>query len=79
MVVSSTQVNLSWGVSTDNVGVAGYNLYRNGALIATQQTTTFSNVNLAASTTYTYQVAAFDAAGNASLLSAPVSVTTLPY
>ena len=49
---------------------------RNGAVIATTTATTFANTGLAAQTTYTYSVAAFDAANNASPDSSPVSATT---
>jgi chitodextrinase len=76
-VVSSSQINLSWTASTDNVGVTGYNIYRGGTLIATLgAVTAFQNTGLAASTTYTYTVRAFDAAGNVSVSSSSASATT---
>jgi len=75
--VSSAQINLSWVASTDNVGVTGYRVYRAGALLATLGAVTgYQNTGLAASTTYSYTVQAVDAAGNASLQSAPASATT---
>jgi chitodextrinase len=75
--VSSTQINLSWTAATDNVGVTGYNVYRGGTLIATLgAVTTFQNTGLAASTTYSYTVRAFDAAGNVSALSSSATATT---
>jgi chitodextrinase len=75
---SSSRINLSWAAATDNVGVTGYNVYRNGTQIATLgAVTTFQNTGLAASTTYTYTVLAFDAAGNASGPSTAASATTL--
>jgi hypothetical protein len=77
VVVSSSQINLSWAASTDNVGVAGYKIYRNGTQIATSQTTSYSNMGLSASVTYSYTVAAYDVAGNASSLSVSVTATTL--
>jgi chitodextrinase len=73
---SSSQINLTWTASTDNVGVKGYRIYRNGTQIATTATTSFSNSGLAASTTYTYRVSAYDAAGNSSAQSASASATT---
>jgi chitodextrinase len=76
MAISASQVNLSWNPSTDDVGVAGYNILRNGTQIATTTATSYSNIGLQASTTYTYTVVAFDAAGNKSVPSSPVSVTT---
>src|SRR5207302_1988996 len=75
--VSSSQINLSWAASSDNVGVSGYRVFRDGAQIATTSTTFFSNTGLSPSTTYSYAVAAFDAAGNLSAQSGPASATTL--
>jgi hypothetical protein len=76
VAASSSQINLSWNASTDNVGVTGYNVYRGGTLIGTSTTTAYSDTGLSASTTYTYTVAAFDAAGNISAQSASASATT---
>ena len=73
---SSSQVNLSWSAATDNVGVTGYRVTRNGNMIATTAGTTFNDTGLTPQTTYTYSVAAFDAAGNISAGSAPASATT---
>ena len=74
--VSSSQINLSWTASTDNVGVAGYRVYRNGSQIDTTSTTSYSNTGLSASTTYTYSVSAYDAVGNNSAQTSNVSATT---
>jgi chitodextrinase len=74
--VSPTQVNLSWSAATDNVGVAGYGVYRDGVLIATVPTTAYSDTAASPSTTYSYTVDAFDAANNRSAPSAPAIVTT---
>jgi len=76
VAVSSSQIKLSWNASTDNVGVTGYDVYRGGTLIATSLTTSYSDSGLSASTTYTYTVAAFDAAENTSAQSASASATT---
>jgi len=73
----STTVNLSWTASTDNIGVAGYNIIRNGIWVANSEPTTYTDSGLATSTTYNYQVQAFDLAGNTSLSSATVSVSTV--
>ncbi len=74
---SSTQINLLWTASTDNVGVAGYRVYRGIMLIYTAGSTTmtYSDLGLTPSTTYSYYVAAFDAAGNATNSNA-VNVST---
>ena len=73
------QVSLSWSASTDAVGVAGYDVYRNGSstpLAAGVTTISYSDTTVSPGTTYTYTVAAYDAAGNLSAQSSPVSVTT---
>ncbi|HEX6472849.1 MAG TPA: cellulose binding domain-containing protein [Streptosporangiaceae bacterium] len=81
--VTSSSVNLSWGASSDNVGVAGYDVLRaTGASggsftsVGSPSGTSFSDSGLAANTTYRYQVRARDAAGNTSPVSNTVSVTT---
>ncbi len=79
---SSSEIDLSWGASTDNVGVTGYNVYRstNGSsfsLAGTSSTTGFADLGLASSTTYWYQVTAVDGAGNQSGVSNTASATTL--
>jgi len=73
--VSSSQVGLSWTASTDNVGVVGYQVVRSGSVIATVSGTTYSDTSVAASTSYTYQINAVDAAGN-STSSGTLSVIT---
>ncbi|HVN26215.1 MAG TPA: fibronectin type III domain-containing protein [Candidatus Paceibacterota bacterium] len=77
-VYSPTQINLAWTASTDNVGVSGYKIYRNGTQIATSTQTSYSNTGLSVNTTYTYTVAAYDAAGNVSAQATPVTKTTPP-
>jgi hypothetical protein len=74
--VSASQINLTWSPSTDNVGVAGYKIFRNGAEIASVSSGAFANTGLSSSSTYTYTVAAVDAAGNTSQQSTPASSTT---
>ncbi len=74
--VSTTQINLSWTASTDNVGVTGYQVFRNGSQIATTTTPSYSNTGLTPGTNYSYAVKAFDSAANISALSATASATT---
>ena len=78
IAVSSSQINLSWTASTDNVGVTGYRIYRGGNQIATSITANYSDTGLSPSTAYTYTVSAYDAAGNNSLQSASATTTSLP-
>jgi fibronectin type 3 domain-containing protein len=62
--VTSTQVSLSWAASTDDVGVVGYRVVRNGTVIATVSGTTYTDTTVSPGTTYSYQIVAFDAVGN---------------
>lgn len=83
---SSTQINLSWTASTDNVGVTGYQLQRcqgaacsNFSLLASPPGTgtSFTDTGLSPSMSYSYEVLATDAAGNLSSFSNVSSATTL--
>jgi chitodextrinase len=62
------RITLAWNASTDNVGVAGYYLVRDGARIATLPagTRTYTDTGLTTGRRYYYQVRAYDAAGNRS-------------
>ena len=70
------RIGLSWTTSTDNIGVAGYRITRNGTLVGTVTGTGYTDAGLSPSTAYNYQVAAFDAGGNSST-GASASATTL--
>ncbi|MFT7868659.1 MULTISPECIES: discoidin domain-containing protein [Amycolatopsis] len=73
---TATSVPLTWGAATDNVGVTGYDVLRNGTAVATSVTTSYTDTGLAPDTSYTYTVRARDAAGNVSAASAPITVKT---
>jgi phosphatidylinositol-3-phosphatase len=75
---SATSVTVSWAPSTDNVGVAGYQIDRGGVNVGTVggSTTSWTDGSVQASTPYSYTVAAFDAVPNFSNFSAPAPVTT---
>lgn len=75
--VSSSQINLTWNAAADNVGVAGYHVYRDGVQVGTTSSTSYSSTGLLPSTSYSFTVAAYDGAGNLSAQSAPASGTTL--
>lgn len=66
---TSTSISISWGASTDNVGVTSYRVYKNGSLIATLATSprTYTFNGLKCGTKYIVMVAARDGAGNLSL------------
>jgi len=75
---SSTSILVTWTASTDNVGVAGYKVFRNGTQVGTPATTSYTDTGLIPVTTYSYTVSAYDAAGNNSAQSSPaVTATTL--
>ncbi len=74
--VSASSVGLAWNSSTDNVGVTGYDVLRDGTKIGTTTTTTYTDSTVAPGTGYHYTVEAFDAAGNTSAPSTALPVTT---
>jgi hypothetical protein len=74
-VVGDSQIALNWNVSTDNVSLAGYNVFvdgvkNNASLITTNH---YSVIGLTNGTVYAFKVSAVDVAGNESLQSAPIS------
>ena len=76
VAASLSELDLSWTTSTDNVGVTGYKVYRDGVQVGTTASTNFADTGLTASTTYTYTVKAYDAAGNVSTASNIATSTT---
>jgi len=74
---TSTSTNLSWSGATDNVAVTGYDVYQGSSLIGSTASTSYTVTSLTPSTTYSFTVKAKDAAGNVSVSSNTVSVTTL--
>ncbi len=79
--VSSSQIDLSFGAATDNVGVVGYNIYISTdgttfSALASTPDTDYQSAGLMPETTYYYQVTALDQAGNESVPSAIASATT---
>ena len=73
--VGQNSIDLSWQPSSDNVGVAGYYIYRNGVPLATSPGTSYVDATVAPGSSYEYAVAAFDTAGNVSAQSTPVTVS----
>ena len=70
---SQTSILVGWTASTDNVGVTGYKVFRNGGQVGTSATTSYTDTGLSQSTTYSYTVSAYDAAGNNSAQSSPAA------
>jgi chitodextrinase len=73
---STSSIALAWSASTDNVGVAGYRIVRNGTTVTTTTGTSFTDSGLQAATLYSYQVIAYDSSSNESS-PAQASATTL--
>jgi aryl-phospho-beta-D-glucosidase BglC (GH1 family) len=73
---TANSIDLTWMASTDNVGVIGYDVYRDGALVGSSTSTSFTDSGLTAGTVYQYRVRARDAAGNASVLSSAITAET---
>jgi chitodextrinase len=66
MSVGGTLIGLSWGDATDDVAVAGYDLWENGNRIVTTGALSASVSGLTCGTSYTFAVDAYDAVGNRS-------------
>ncbi|WP_190808394.1 fibronectin type III domain-containing protein [Flagellimonas sp. S3867] len=76
-VQTDTTIDLSWSGATDNIGVTGYKIFKDGTIEATLgNVNTYQVTGLIASTTYSFTASALDAADNESLVSSAVSVTT---
>jgi glucose/arabinose dehydrogenase len=79
-LVSSTpsSVTIKWGASTDNVGVTGYDVFRDGQKCASTNGSTLTATcdGLSPNTQYGFYVNANDAAGNNSQPSGTLPVTT---
>ncbi len=74
--VSGTTATLNWAASSDNIGVTGYDLYRNNNVLGATNTLGYTDTGLAANTTYQYTVAARDAQGNVSPRGTTLSLTS---
>ncbi|TCO53118.1 discoidin domain-containing protein [Actinocrispum wychmicini] len=76
--ITTNSVALTWSPSTDNVGVTGYDVLRDGQQVATSATTSYNDTGLASDKSYAYTVRARDGAGNTSSLSSAVTARTKP-
>lgn len=77
--ITQTTVALAWDASTDNVGVAGYQIFNSSNVLIGSSTGTSTTLqNLSPNTSYTFTAKAYDAAGNFSGASNSVTVTTDP-
>jgi hypothetical protein len=64
--ISSSQINMSWNASKDNIGVSGYKIYRDGMHLKSDTSNSTSDTGLGPETQHCYTVSAYDAAGNES-------------
>ncbi len=75
--VTTTAATLTWPAATDDRGVTGYQVLRDGVQVGSTGTLSYTDTGLTPGGTYSYTVRAVDAAGNVSPDSAAVAVTTL--
>lgn len=75
--ITTNSIDLSWGASTDNVGVTAYNVYTNGTYATSVTSTNTKLTGLSSSTNYAIMVKAKDAAGNLSASSNTINILTL--
>jgi chitodextrinase len=72
----SPSLNLGWSASSDDGIIAGYEIYRDGAFLASTAVTTYADYQINPLTNYCYAVLAYDKSGNASVLSDPECATS---
>ena len=65
VTVTDTTARLTWSPASDNVGVTGYRVWRDGAFLGTTTSLAWNNANLIPETGYTWTVRAIDTAGQA--------------
>jgi fibronectin type 3 domain-containing protein len=75
--VSPSQLFVAWDPSSDDVGVAGYEVLRGDAIVAKVQATRARDLKLESRREYCYRIRAFDAAGNRSEPTEPACATTI--
>ncbi len=73
--VADTGICIAWHSSFDNISVTGYNIFRDGTMHATTGDTSMMDVDVLPGHTYAYRVSAYDAAGNESEQSDPLTIT----
>jgi chitodextrinase len=74
--VTQTTLSLRWAAATDNVGVAGYSVYRNGTLLGQTSSLTYAVSGLTCGTSYTFAVETRDTSGNASTSRTSLAAST---
>ena len=74
--VAQSSFTLSWTASTDNVGVTGYEVFKDGVSIGTTSSASINVTGLTCNTTYAMTVRAQDAVHNWSAQSSALNETT---
>lgn len=74
--VTFTSISIKWFASKDNIGVKGYQIYRDGKKILSTSKTSYTNDNLIPGNKYTYFIKAYDASGNISSESTSFTAST---
>lgn len=74
--VTDTSVKLDWSAATDDNGVRNYDVLRDGKVVGTVTTTSYTDSGLSAGTDYSYTVQARDTAGQTGPVSGAVKVHT---
>jgi len=74
---TETTISIAWDASTDDFGVAGYDVYRDGSIVAGSASTSFTDTDLIPGTSYTYTVVAIDTANQQSDLSDELIASTV--
>lgn len=75
---TATSIALTWAVSTDAAGVTAYDIYRDGLLVGTSATNSYTSTGLTAWTSYSFTVVARDGSANASAASPPAVIVAVP-
>ena len=70
----ATSVTIAWDAATDNIGVTGYTIVRNGVEVGSTPSTTWTDNAASEGKLYAYQVHAVDAAGNRSAASVALTL-----
>ena len=79
--VTTSSITLTWGSSTDNVGVTGYEVSKGGVVAGNTSATSYLLSGLSCGTSYSLSVKAYDAAGNksqAASITVPTSACAAP-
>jgi len=75
--ISTNGFTVNWNAATDNINVSAYEIYKDGIVEATVSATNYDFTGLNALTSYSIHIIAKDDAGNSSVASTALQVTTL--